>query len=424
MERVIEIFKQLQNTSSKNDKVAIIKANSENELFKECLKFLFDTNIVTGLSDAKINKQFNKNNRVPCLFRFTDVMKYLKNNNTGTDYDIEAVQNFIKRQPNEYQEIYKQLVTKSLRLGCDEKSINKALPNLIPTFDVMLGTSIDKCKIPNNTWFSLSRKLNGNRISWVGNRFLTRQGKEYIGLDHIKNDLMSLGYANMFVDGELVYKNKESLSDSEAFQIGTGIANSKAKKKEELKLIVFDVFPLNEFWQGKSKDTYKKRIKNLDELSTKINNNKIENIECVERLYEGTDQSKIWELLDFAEESDWEGLMLNLDTVYECKRTKNLVKIKKFNESDLRCIDIEEGQGKNKGTLGAIIVDYKGNIVNCGSGFTDEQRNYYWNNPSEIIGKIVTVKYKEETKNKNGGISIQFPVFQCVREDKTEPSYN
>lgn len=57
------------------------------------------------------------------------------------------------------------------------------------------------------------------------------------------------------------------------------------------------------------------------------------------------------------------------------------------------------------------------------SNFTDEQRNYYFNNPEQIIDKIVTVKYKEETKNKNGGVSIQFPIFQTVRFDKIEPNY-
>ena len=71
-----------------------------------------------------------------------------------------------------------------------------------------------------------------------------------------------------------------------------------------------------------------------------------------------------------------------------------------------------------------LCVNTKDNDLRCGSGFTQEQRNYYWNNPEQIVGKIVTIKYKEETRNKNGGLSIQFPVFQTVRQDKTEESYN
>ena len=74
--------------------------------------------------------------------------------------------------------------------------------------------------------------------------------------------------------------------------------------------------------------------------------------------------------------------------------------------------------------LGLIHCDYKGFDLGVGSGFTDEQRRYYWNHPDEIIGKIVQIKFKGETTNKNGGVSVQFPIFEIVRTDKTEPSYN
>ena len=39
------------------------------------------------------------------------------------------------------------------------------------------------------------------------------------------------------------------------------------------------------------------------------------------------------------------------------------------------------------------------------------------------IGQIIEVKYKEQTKNKNGTESLQFPVFVEVRNDKVEVSY-
>ena len=37
MDNVIKIFKQIQSTSSLNDKKKIISANKDNELFKACL---------------------------------------------------------------------------------------------------------------------------------------------------------------------------------------------------------------------------------------------------------------------------------------------------------------------------------------------------------------------------------------------------
>lgn len=421
MKEVIQIFKQIQATSSTKEKELIINSNKDNELFKKCLQFLLDGNVVTGLSSKKIKKQVLKSEYI--LPTFEDVMLYFEQNNTGTDHDIAMMRSFLDEH-KEDEEFYEQMITKTLRLGCDAKIVNKAIPGLIPVFDVMLGTSLERCKLEDGCYISLSRKLNGTRCAWVGNKLMTRQGKEYIGLDHIKNDLLTLGCESMFVDGELLYKNEEGLSDSYAFQLGTGIAMSKDLNKSQLKYVVFDIFPLEEFWNGVSKLTYKERRKNLYILEDTIKRTGITNIEIVPLLYEGVDHNKIWEWLDFAEANDWEGCMINLDAPYECKRTKNLMKVKKFFDCDLMCIGVEEGTGRNKGTLGAIVCNYKGNTINVGSGFTDEDRARIWSNPESIIGKIITVKYKEETCNKNGGVSLQFPVYISQRYDKDEESYN
>lgn len=425
MLEVIRLFKEIQNTSSLNDKKAIIVANKDNWLFKDCLKFLLDGNVITGISDKKIAKEINGQTEIWNVKDFKELMKYLKKNNTGRDEDIGTVQWFLERQPEEHREFYSQMVTKSFRLGADAKLINKCIPNLIPVFDVMLGTPIEKVKLNCDEWIAISKKLNGTRAAFIGDKIMTRQGKEYKGLDHIIADLHRLGLKNCFVDGELVYKNTEGLSDSEAFQKGTGIAMSKSEDKSELKLVVFDVFPLDEFWTGKSNKTYSKRMGTLLNIKEDVATfGDIENVEIVPMCYEGTDHTEIWKWLDYAEENDWEGIILNLDTPYECKRTKNLIKVKKFFSCDIRCTGVEEGSGRNKGILGALVCDYKGFEVRVGSGFSDADRKHFWSNPEDVVGHIVSVKYKEETSNKDGGISIQFPVFEAVRFDKDEPSYN
>lgn len=421
MKEVIKIFKQIQNTSSLNEKKILIKNNKDNELFKKCLVFLLDSNIQTGLSEKKITKKVRKSEYI--LPTFEDVMQYLQSHNTGTDDDISIIQAFIDEQPEEYYDFYTEMVTKKFRLGCDKKVVNSVISGLIPTFDVMLGTPLEKCKLNSNEPISISQKLNGTRCCFVGNKCMTRQGKEYKGLEHIVDDLINMGYENMFVDGELLYKNKEGLSDSEAFQKGTGIAMSKDNDKSQLKLVVFDIFPLDEFWSGKSKLSYFNRKHTyLKQFTENLKNNPTENLEIVPTFYEGTDHSEIWKWLDYAENHDWEGCMLNLDTPYECKRVKTLIKVKKFFDTSLRVIDVEEGTGRNKERLGAIVCKYYNNTVNCGSGFSDEQRDYYWKHKDEIVGKIVDVKYKEvTTDNKTGLRSLQFPVFLGTRFDKSIP---
>lgn len=428
MVEVINLFKQIQETSSLNDKKAIITANKDNELFKECLKFLLDGNVTTGIAEKKydsvtVTTSDWVHNDVDQEFK--ELLDYVKQHNTGREEDIIQVQAWCCFMDKETKDFIKGMITKSIKLGADAKLVNKCIPGLIPTFDVMLGTPIDKVKLKGNEWISISRKLNGTRCAFIGDKCMTRQGKEYKGLDHIIKDLHRLGLMNCFVDGELLYKNKEGLSDSEAFQKGTGIAMSKDADKFDLKLVVFDVFPLEEFWSGKSKESYYERKQMLLEIKEDIELfDEVKNVEIVQMCYEGTDHTEIWKWLDYAEEHDWEGIILNLDTPYECKRTKNLIKVKKFFSCDIKCIGVEEGSGRNKETLGALICDYKGNKVNVGSGFSDEDRKRIWQHPENIIGKIISVKYKEETKNKDGGISIQFPVFETIRFDKNEPSYN
>ena len=418
MEEVIKLFKQIQETSSTNDKKTIIAANKDNESFKKCLVFLLDGNINTGLSAKKIKKKVIKSEYI--LPTFEDVMKYLNQNNTGTDNDISMIQAFLNEH-DEDREFYEQMITKSFRLGADAKVINSVIPDLIPTFEIQLGTSIEKCKLVDGTYISISHKMNGTRCVYINGQMKSRQNKLYNRLDHIIDDIKKLGLEDFFIDGELVYKNEEGLSDSDAFQKGCSIAMSKDNDKSQLKLVVFDIFPKEEFLNlHTSKKTYKERRKDLDKLEESIIASGITNLSVVERLYEGTDYSQIWKCLDYADEDmGWEGIMINLDTPYECKRTKNLIKVKRFFEKDLRCTKVNIATtGKYKGIMGSITCNYFDNTVDVGSGFNDSQREYYAKHPEEIVGKIVSVKYKEETQNKDGGKSLQFPVYMGILIDR------
>ena len=116
--------------------------------------------------------------------------------------------------------------------------------------------------------------------------------------------------------------------------------------------------------------------------------------------------------------------MLNLDEPYKCKRHSGILKVKRFYTMDLPIIRIEEGSGKLTGTTGAIVVDFKGNEVGVGTGLTDEQRTWFWENRDDVVGALVEVKYKEISYDKKTGAeSLQFPVFVRLRTDKDQVSY-
>ena len=92
-------------------------------------------------------------------------------------------------------------------------------------------------------------------------------------------------------------------------------------------------------------------------------------------------------------------------------------------DCDLRIIGFDEGEGKLKGTLGAIVVDYKGNPLNVGGGFSLDDREFFWYNKDRLLGRVIKVRYFEETQNKDGIKSLRFPVFEELREEGKEESY-
>lgn len=428
MEKVIKIFKQIQQTSSLNEKKAIIIANKSNELFKECLKFLLDGNIVTGISTKKIRKKVTPSSELApyCLCAhstFEEVIKYLLMNNTGKDEDIYEIQVFLSGH-EEDREFYEQMITKKFRLGADEKVVNKCIPGLIESWEVQLGSSYEKLKLKDDEWFSLSQKINGNRASYYQGKLISRQGKLFAGMQHIISDLEQLGMG-WFYDGELIRKNMDNLSDGENFRIGTGIINSDAATKEEIKFVIFDYFAESDVKNKRSTAKYKVRRDMLNKLREVITEKKLQNVEIVTMVYEGTDQTQIMKWLDYAVDEGWEGLMLNKDSTYKCKRTTDLIKIKRFFSMDLPIIGTIEGEGRLKGTLGALVVRYKGNQINVGSGFDDCTRNRLWEDRTSLIGRIVEVKYKEITKDKKTGLeSLQFPIYVCLREEGKVISYD
>lgn len=223
-------------------------------------------------------------------------------------------------------------------------------------------------------------------------------------------------------DGELTLLDKGDLSDNEAFRAATGIINSDSPHKTQICYTIFDVVPTEEFEKGESSSSYRERRKVLDLMAAILPPS--DHVSILPVLYSGTDQSQIWELLEQMIQEDKEGLVANLDTPYKRKRHGGILKVKEFYTMDLPIIGYTEGTGRLAGTLGALILDFKGHEVKVGSGFSNEQRTGFWRNRDNLIGVLCEVKYKEVSYDKSTGAeSLQFPVFVGIRNDKEGVSY-
>lgn len=428
MNEVIKWIEEISEAKGK-EKEKIIKEHYTNKEFCQILYYALNPMLTYKVSEKTLRGlctvPYDQKENFASIFEICEKLNSVK----AVNAELLAEVNNYMRSCSAYEtEFYIKLLSKTLKIGVTAKTVNKIIPNLIPEWEVQQAYPIDKYPIKPETEFTLTQKLNGVRATYYNGKLYARSGEVYEGLDHITEALADIDcclYDESVFDGELTLKDKNGLSDNEAFRIATGIINSDSKSKIEIQFTVFDIIPKIEFEKEDmiSRTPYKTRRAMIDYcINCEYGG---DYVNFLPALYRGTDQNMITILLNQMVEEDKEGLMLNLDySPYYRKRHKGILKVKRFYTMDLPIVDMEEGTGKLKGTLGALVVDYKGNTVNVGTGLDDATREEIWNNKENYIGKLCEVKYKEISYDKKSKKeSLQFPVFISIRKDKNTVSY-
>lgn len=278
-----------------------------------------------------------------------------------------------------------------------------------------------------------SRKFDGKRMYIIDGIGYSRTNKKCYQepIKHIIEEIKSLSFYEKYVfDGELLYFENDGI---ENFTKGISLANSKNYTPECSKLIyvIFDMIPYGDFIRQETKQVF---CKELDKMYHLLNPRNILTPDlCTLRpdlymtdyrhLFLAAQHTSDKNFTDYRDFDKWEGLMVREGYApYEFKRTGNLRKIKKFQDGEFEIIDYYFGTGKYEDILGGIVIDYKGNKVCVGSGFTDEQREEYLNGHEVdwLIGKKAKVKYFQESCDDKGKPSLRFPIFQCLRDNDME----
>lgn len=425
LDRAISAIIELQSATGSIAKKQTIERYKDEENFRKLLYYALHPLLTYKVSEKTIRFHKGTHPSLPAppsdIFALCDMLAAKR---ALDDVTVEQVQLFLRAFPTHEQELYILLLAKKLRLGVTAKTVNKVIPGLIPEWDVQQAYPIEKYPLFPGEWFALSQKLNGVRATYYRGNLYARSGEEHKGLYHLNDTIRETVGTDIVFDGELTLIDKGELSDNEAFRKATGIINADdgSPEKALIGFTVFDALPADEFDKGESVDSYIERRRKLDEVYGPRLESKCVKILPLE--YAGCDKSMIPLLLDKMVREDKEGLMLNLDVPYKCKRHNGILKVKQFYTMDLPIIGCEEGSGRLKGKLGALVLDFNGNEVRVGSGFTDEERVDLWKRRNRLLGTLCEVKYKEISQDKSTGAeSLQFPVYITLRGDKSVPSY-
>lgn len=437
LQKVSEIVAELRATNSSNEKIEILERNKDNEMLANVLFFTYHPHMkykvtLKGIHGATVSKdgsQFDNPFALCKVLAQSNINKSLRN----------EVATFLATAPTEeVKGLIMGMLLKQLGIGVTAKTINKVFTDLIPMFEVARGESYKNVKMTKGEYIAVTHKINGIRGVYYYDKFLSRQGKDIGGFNNIIKELHELfkaigvDHESAILDGELVRINRNmEISDEDNFRLTSSIVNSKkrtASEEEQIEYIIFDTMPRVEFERGESTKIYTERLKDLMRIKEAIEQLGLSHVRVVDMFYKGEYSPEIIDsILEQTDEMGLEGVMINTDSTYKCRKTKDLIKVKSFYYNDVKIIGFEEGkEGKEfEGTLGAVIVDYKGFPCGVGSGFKSDERDWIWEHRDDLIGRVCMVKCKGESRNSKDdeAVSMQFPIWCGLREEGKEVSY-
>ena len=112
-------------------------------------------------------------------------------------------------------------------------------------------------------------------------------------------------------------------------------------------------------------------------------------------------------------EQGYEGSILRLNDVYQCKRSHSLRKFKDFHDAEAVITDWVEGKGKRVGTIGKFMaVDADGNEFGMPVMDNFKKLQTMFKEMQSWVGKEATFTYFERTK----AGSYRHPLFKAIRD--------
>ena len=421
-----DIIRRLESDNSRLAKEAVLKealAEGIPEFF-EGVKMALDPLVTFGVKQVPERKDKLQGQGLPWETFVELAMKLAGRQLTGhaARDAIELAMNVATDE--QWNMFYRRILIKDLRCGVSEKTVNKILPGCVPIFTCALAHDSAKHEKKMVGPKQIEIKLDGVRVITIirGDKveMFSRNGKQFHNFGHIIEEIESVLKTNpapypLMLDGEVMSANFQDLMKQ--------VHRKDNVQNTDAVLHLFDMAPLKDFMNGgwdKPQSFRSAAVKAWVEQHSSV----LKHVQALD--WETVDldtqegQDRFVELNKQAVEGGYEGVMIkDVDAPYECKRTHAWLKAKPFIEVTLEVVDVEEGTGRNEGRLGALVCrgedDGRMVEVNCGSGFSDSNRDSFWSSRDTLVGQLVEVRADAITQNQDGTYSLRFPRFKTFR---------
>ena len=415
-----KIIKKLESDNSRLFKEDVIKENLKDLIFQEGLAMCLDALVTFGVKQIPKSEEDGKGLDWDTFKKGANLLIERERTGHAARDLIEELMHSAKI--NQWNDWYRRILIKDLRCGVSEKTVNNVAKKMdldfrVPVFSCMLAHDGAKHPKKINGNCLVEYKYDGVRvIAIIKNNKATlysRNGKIFNNFPHIEEALSKSEYNNLVLDGEVMSDDFQALMKQ--------VYRKSGAETDDAYLALFDILPLREFNNGKSKLNTLDRKKQLDKLSQTFES-------CIKlvdyailNFDDEKDNQKFSKMNKEALDKGYEGLMIKPSkNYYESKRSHAWLKIKPFIEVTLKIVSIQEGTGKHSGKLGAFQVegtdDGKFFSLSVGSGLTDEDRDKFWESKEKLIGMLVEIRADAITQSIEGEhYSLRFPRFKSFR---------
>jgi len=420
------IIRQLEADNSRLGKEAILKQAHEEGLpeFFEGLTMALDPLVTFGVKQVPERSDILTGQGLSWSV-FKELAEKLQQRElTGhaARYAIELAMGVATTE--QWNDWYRRILIKDLRCGVSEKTVNKVVPGTVPVFTCSLAHDSAKHEKKMTGKKQIEIKLDGVRVLTTirGNKveMFSRNGKQFHNFGHIIAEIEEVlkdypAPYPLMLDGEVMSANFQDLMKQ--------VHRKDNVSANDAVLHLFDMAPLGNFLNGKYDKPQHERSA-MVKYWVEDHKSVLKHVQALD--WETVDLStpegekRFTELNKAAVDGGYEGVMIkDVDAPYECKRTHAWLKAKPFIEVTLEVVDVEEGTGRNEGRLGALVCrgedDGRMVEVNCGSGFSDADRDTFWSNRGSLVGQLVEVRADAITQNQDGTYSLRFPRFKTFR---------
>jgi hypothetical protein len=415
---ILDILKELEATSSRLEKEAILKREENNELLKRVFFLAYDP--FTQFYQRKIPEYVTESIPWHTLESALPKLDALSKREVTGNAAIEYLSLLLSEVSEDDAKVIERIIAKDLKCGASGSTANKVWPDLIHEYPCMLCTPSDEKVLSKFKFPAYAQlKMDGMRFNAIVKdgkcEFRSRNGKEILLLGNLEEEFVNIANGqNLVFDGELLINDKGIILDR---QTGNGILNKAVKgtisidEARKVHATIWDVIDYETFKRGVGKQDYQTRFTLLENMSLP------RKVHLVESKVMATleEAQKIFE--EYLAQGQ-EGIILkDMSGIWEDKRVKTQVKFKAELDCDLKVVGIQPGTGKYEGMVGALLCESSDGIVkvDVGSGLSDDDRKR-----DDYVGKIVAVVYNARIKNKQGEESLFLPRLIEVREDKNE----